>query len=246
MAPSDGEPADNVVAKTSQLLDSHLYLVRNISTGLAIAGIVLCARSIRLITKFTSAKDIPEKFIKKNVKLRGKVIRVNEETIEIDHVPISLPVLRSVQQRWHSQGSLPVRLAGVELTQNGKVWLQDNLQPSQVLWFQLLNREDSMLDCFVFINRGGFFNDCLNVVLLMEGLGRTAHIRGVHPGPGQHLAFYKRLLQAEIKAQKAQKGLWKEESQQNTLTDKILNIRFIQHLKQFVSLMAKYREKWKS
>ncbi|XP_069583562.1 protein C3orf33 homolog isoform X3 [Ranitomeya imitator] len=153
MAPSDGDPADNVVAKTSRLLDSHLYLVRNISTGLAIAGIVLCARSIRLITKFTSAKEIPEEFIKKNVKLRGKVIRVNGETIEIDHVPISLPILRSVQQRWHGQGSLLVRLAGVELTQNGKVWLQDNLQPSQVLWFQLLNRQDSMLDCFVFINR---------------------------------------------------------------------------------------------
>ncbi|XP_069583561.1 protein C3orf33 homolog isoform X2 [Ranitomeya imitator] len=160
MAPSDGDPADNVVAKTSRLLDSHLYLVRNISTGLAIAGIVLCARSIRLITKFTSAKEIPEEFIKKNVKLRGKVIRVNGETIEIDHVPISLPILRSVQQRWHGQGSLLVRLAGVELTQNGKVWLQDNLQPSQVLWFQLLNRQDSMLDCFVFINRK-FFTTCM-------------------------------------------------------------------------------------
>ncbi|XP_073529171.1 protein C3orf33 homolog isoform X2 [Phyllobates terribilis] len=206
MAPSDGEPGDNVVAKTSRLLDSHLYLVRNISTGLAIAGIFLCARSIRLITKFTSAKDIPEKFIKKNVKLRGKVIQVTGETIEIDHVPISLPILRSIQQRWHGQGSLLVRLAGVELTQNGKVWLQDNLHPSQVLWFQLLNREDSMLDCFVFINRGGFINDCLNVLLLREGLGRTAHIRGVYQGPGQHLPFYKRLLQAEIKAQKAQKG----------------------------------------
>ncbi|CAJ0939572.1 unnamed protein product [Ranitomeya imitator] len=92
---------------------------------------------------------------------------------------------------------------------------------------------------------GGFMNDCLNVVVLKEGLGRTAHIRGAHQGPGQHLAFYKRLLQAEIKALKGQKGLWKEESQQSTLTDKILNVRFIQHMKQFISLMAKYWKKWK-
>ncbi|XP_044145889.1 protein C3orf33 homolog isoform X1 [Bufo gargarizans] len=246
MAPGDGQSADNVIAKASGLLDSHLYILRNISTGLAIAGIVLCARSIRLVTKFTQAKDIPEQFIKKNVKLRGKVVCVTEETIEIDHIPISLPVLRSVQKKWHGQGSLLVRLAGVELTQDGKIWLQNNLQPSEMLWFQLLNREDSMLDCFVFINRGGFINDCLNVVLLKEGLGRTAHIRGVHQGPGHHLAFYKRLLQAEIKAQKARKGLWKRESQMNILTNAVLRNSIIQHVKQFFSLMTKYWKKFRS
>ncbi|XP_075720128.1 protein C3orf33 homolog [Rhinoderma darwinii] len=246
MAPSDGEPADNVITKASRLIDSHLYLVRNISTGLAIAGIILCARSIRLVTKFTSAKDIPEQFIKKNVKLRGKIVRVTEETIEIDHIPISLPILRSLQKRWHGHGSLLVRLAGVELTQNGKIWLQNNLQPSQILWFQLLTREDSMLDCFVFINRGGFINDCLNVVLLKEGLGRTAHIRGVHQEPGHHWAFYKRLLQAEVKAQKAGKGLWKQESQLNMLTNKMLSNRIVQYMKQFTSFMTKYWKKIKS
>ncbi|KAM3932366.1 protein C3orf33 homolog [Leptodactylus fuscus] len=247
MAPSDGESADNnVITKASRLLDSQLYLVRNISTGLAIAGIVLCARSIRLMTKFTSAKDIPEQFIKKNVKLRGKIICVTEETIEIDHIPISLPILRSLQKRWHRQGSLLVKLAGVELTPNGKIWLQNNLQPSQTLWFQLLNREDSMLDCFIFINRGGYFNDCVNVVLLKEGLGRTVQIRGLHQGPGHYLAFYKRLLRAEFKAQKAQKGLWEQESAISTLTNRVLSNSMFQHMKQFISLMTKYWKKFLS
>ncbi|KAG9494180.1 protein C3orf33 homolog [Eleutherodactylus coqui] len=246
MAPGDGEAADNVISKASRLLDEHLYVVRNISTGLAIAGIVVCARSIRLLTKFTSAKDIPEQFLKRNVKLRGKVVCVTEEAIEIDHVPISLPLLRSFQKRWHGQGSLLVRLAGVELTQDGRIWLQNNLQTSQRLWFQLLNREDSVLDCFIFINRGGFFNDCLNVVLLKEGLGRTAHIRGVHQGPGHHLAFYKRLLRAEVKAQKAGKGLWKQESRLNTLTNKVLSNSIIRHMKQFISVMTKYWKKFTS
>ncbi|XP_056420975.1 protein C3orf33 homolog isoform X2 [Hyla sarda] len=243
MAPSDREPADNVISKASQLLDSHLHLVRNISTGLAVVGIVLCARSIRLLTKFSKAKDIPKEFIKKNVKLRGKVVCVTEETIEVDHIPISLPILRSLQKKWHGQGSLLVRLAGVELTENGKTWLKNNLQPSQMLWFQLLNREDSMLDCFVFINRGGFFNDCVNVVLLKEGLGRTAHIRGVHQGTGHYFAFYKRLLQAEVKAQKTGKGLWEQESQLRTLTNKILSNSIIQHVKQFIHVMTKYWRK---
>ncbi|XP_069831572.1 protein C3orf33 homolog [Dendropsophus ebraccatus] len=242
MAPSDGAPADNVISKTSRLLDSHLSLVRNIGTGLAIVGVVLCARSIRLVTKFTNAKDIPEEFIKKNVKLRGKVVCVTGETIDVDHVPISLPILRSVQKKWHGQGSLLVRLAGVELTENGKMWLQNNLHPSQTLWFQLLNREDSELDCFVFINRGSFFSDCLNVMLLKEGHGRTAHIRGIHQAPGHYLSFYKRLLRAEVKAQKAGKGLWEQESQLSILTHKILHNRIIQHGKQYMSVMTKY---WK-
>lgn len=180
------------------------------------------------------------------MKLRGRIVGVTEEAIEIDHIPISLPLLRALQRRWHGQGHLLVRLAGVELTQNGKIWLQNNLQPSQMLWFQLLNREDSMLDCFVFINRGGFTNDCLNVVLLKEGLGRTAHIRGVHEGPGHYLAFYKRLLQAEVKAQKARRGLWKQESRLNTLTNKMRCKIIVQHIKQFFSLMTKYWKKFMS
>ncbi|KAG8581024.1 hypothetical protein GDO81_007521 [Engystomops pustulosus] len=246
MAPSDGEAADNVISKASRLLDSHLYLVRNISTGLALAGIFLCARSIRLVTKFTHAKDIPEQFIKRNVKLRGKVVCVSEETIEIDHIPISLPVLRSIQRRWQGQGSLPVRLAGVELTQNGKIWLQNNLEPSQTLWFQLLNREDAMLDCFVFINRGGFFNENLNVMLLKEGLGRTTHIKGVPQGPGHHLAFYKRLLRAEVKAQKAQKGLWEQERLISRLSNTVLSNSIIQQVKKFISFTSKYWKRFMS
>ncbi|PNI78168.1 C3orf33 isoform 4 [Pan troglodytes] len=46
-ADKDGmEP--NVVARISQWADDHLRLVRNISTGMAIAGIMLLLRSIRL------------------------------------------------------------------------------------------------------------------------------------------------------------------------------------------------------
>uniref|UniRef100_A0A8D3CY67 Chromosome 3 open reading frame 33 n=1 Tax=Scophthalmus maximus TaxID=52904 RepID=A0A8D3CY67_SCOMX len=43
-----GPPSQNVVSAISQFADDNLTLVRNISTGLAIAGVLVIARSIRL------------------------------------------------------------------------------------------------------------------------------------------------------------------------------------------------------
>ncbi|XP_018412529.1 PREDICTED: protein C3orf33 homolog [Nanorana parkeri] len=244
MAPSD--PADNLISKVSQLADSHIYFVRNISIGLAVAGVVLCARSIKLVTKFTNAKHIPDNFIKRSVKLRGKVISVKEHTIEIEHIPIRVPILTSLLKKWHGHGILLVRLAGVELTPSGQHWLLTNLQPSQRLWFQLLNREDSMLDCFIFINRGGFFNECLNVVLLKEGLGRAAHISSKHAEPGHHWTFYKRLLQAEVRAQRARKGIWEQESQLDVLKNKIFTHSIFQKTKQLLNSLVTYWKQFRS
>ncbi|KAM5165487.1 protein C3orf33 homolog [Mantella aurantiaca] len=238
-----GDPADNnVISKVSQLADSHLYLVRSISAGLAVAGVFLCARSIKLVTKFANAKDIPASFIMKNVKLRGKVITVKEHAIEIEHIPIRIPILSSLLRKWHGHGSLLLRFAGVELTACGKHWLLTNLQPSQNLWFQLLSREDSMLDCFIYINRGGFFNECLNVLLLKEGLGRAAPISNSHAKSGHHWRFYKQLLQAEVRAQKAGKGIWEQESRLKVMKNKIVTHSIFRKMKQLTNSLVTY---WK-
>uniref|UniRef100_A0A8C9F2W2 Uncharacterized protein n=1 Tax=Pavo cristatus TaxID=9049 RepID=A0A8C9F2W2_PAVCR len=94
-----------------------------------------------LTTRFTNAMDIPVRFVEKNVKLRGKVHRVTERGLEVEHIPIS------------SEGLLLVRLAGVELTPEGTVWLQRELKPSQMIWFQLLGREHLALECLVLVNK---------------------------------------------------------------------------------------------
>ncbi|KAM4693936.1 protein C3orf33 homolog [Discoglossus pictus] len=239
-------PADNLISRVSQLADTHLYLVRNISTGLAVAGVILFTRSIRLTTKFTNANDIPGKFIKKNVKLRGKLICINERILEVEHVPISIPLISHLQRRWQPHGSLLVRLAGVELTDNGKIWLQEKLRPSETLWFQLLNREDSVLDCFIMINRKRLFNECLNVELVRQGLGKVIHIPGLQQDSMHYWKFYKRLLKAEVQAQKKGKGLWKEESHFELLANKIQNNIFVEHLKRLPGWVRNYLKKYQS
>lgn len=53
----------------------------------------------------------------------------------------------------HSNGLLLVRLAGVDLTSDGVIWLKEEMKPSQMIWFQLLGRKESALDCFVIVNK---------------------------------------------------------------------------------------------
>lgn len=42
-----------------------------------------------------------------------------------------------------------VHLAGVEVTPEGRAWLQENLAPAQTVWLQLISREDGVLHCLM-------------------------------------------------------------------------------------------------
>ncbi|XP_032855992.2 protein C3orf33 homolog [Tyto alba] len=223
------------LARLSEWGDSHLTLLRSLSAGMAVAGALVLARSVRMTTKFTSALDIPVAFVEKNVKLRGTLHRITEEGLEVEHIPISVPFLTSIQRKWQSEGFLLVRLAGVELAPSGTAWLRQELRPKQMVWFQLLGREDSALECLVLVNKGQFLSVCLNEEILRQGLGRTAHIEGLRHDSRLHWKLQKRLLRAELKALKKNKGIWKEESYSERIRDRINNNKFVQTLKQFAS-----------
>ncbi|XP_039345609.1 protein C3orf33 homolog isoform X6 [Mauremys reevesii] len=171
----------------------------NISTGMAIAGVILFAKSIKLTTKFTSALDIPVEFIEKNVKLRGKLCHITEKGLEVEHVPISLPFLSSLQRKYTEDQAHRVEL-------------------------------DLFQSC-----GGRFFSVCLNEEILRQGLGKTTRIEGLHHDSPLYWKLHKRLLQAELKALKKNKGIWKEESYFEKLRDHISNNKFVQKLKQFVN-----------
>nr|XP_020637603.1 protein C3orf33 homolog isoform X3 [Pogona vitticeps] len=207
----------------------------NISTGMAVAGVILLARSVKLTTKFTNALEIPLEFVEKNVKLRGRLQRVTEQGLEIEHVPITLPVISSLQRRWHSDGLLLVRLAGVELTPDGTRWLKEEVKPSQMMWFQILGRKDSVLHCLVVVNKGRFSSICLNEEILRQGLGRTVNIEGLVHESQLYWKLHKWLLQAELKAVKKNKGIWKEATFIEKLKDNISSNKYLQKLRQFAT-----------
>ncbi|NXX89884.1 CC033 protein, partial [Centropus bengalensis] len=186
-------------------------------------------------TKFASAVEIPVTFVEKNVKLRGKLHHVTEKGLEVEHIPISVPFVTAILRRWQSEGLLLIKLAGVDLAPSGVAWLKQELKPKQMIWFQLLGREDLGLECLVLVNKGRFLSVCLNEEILRRGLGRTARIEGLHHDSRLYWKLHKRLLQAELKALKKSKGIWKEESYSESIRDRIRDNKFVQTLKQFVS-----------
>ncbi|XP_078102110.1 protein C3orf33 homolog isoform X1 [Sander vitreus] len=204
----------NIVALISQFADDNLTLVRNISTGLAVAGVIVIARSIKLITKFQAASEIPARFIERNISLRGKVHSITERGLEVEHVPIYLPVLSPLLSKHKGVGTslMLVHLAGVELTPEGRIWLQKNLAPAQTVWLKLISREDDMLHCLVSQSRGLMWSYCLSEKVLMLGLARTAPLVGVLPDSRLYWRLHKRLHRAEVKAERKGRGLWKQDS----------------------------------
>ncbi|XP_006868056.1 PREDICTED: uncharacterized protein C3orf33 homolog [Chrysochloris asiatica] len=170
-------------------------------------------------SKFTSSSDIPVEFIKKNVKLRGRLHRITENGLEIEHIPIALPIISS----WKKEpcGALLVKLAGVELTETGKLWLKKELKPSQLLWFQLLGRENSALFCYLLVNKGGYFNVSINEEILRRGLGKTILVKGLNYDSKIYWTVHRNLLKAELTALKKGEGIWKEESEKENYLEKL-------------------------
>ncbi|XP_055267224.1 protein C3orf33 homolog isoform X2 [Moschus berezovskii] len=186
---------------------------------MAIAGVMLLLRSVRLTSKFTRSSDIPVEFIRKNVKLRGRLRRITENGLEIEHIPITLPVISS--WRKEPRGVLLIKLAGVELTEIGKVWLQKELKSSQVLWFQLLGKENSALFCYLLVNKGRFFSVSLNEEILRRGLGKTVLVKGLSHDSKIYWRIHRNLLKAELTALKKGEGIWKEDSEKESYLEKL-------------------------
>ncbi|NWY74577.1 CC033 protein, partial [Erithacus rubecula] len=186
-------------------------------------------------TKFVSPLEIPVEFIEKNVKLRGKLHHITEEGLEVEHIPISIPFFTAIQRKWQPEGLLLIRLAGVELAPGATAWLQRELLPKQPLWFQLLARDSSALDCLVLLHKGGLLSTCLNEELLRQGLARAAQIEGLPHHSPLYWKLHKRFLRAELKAVKQHRGIWKEQSCSETLPERRGSNQFLQRLKELVS-----------
>jgi len=61
-----------------------------------------------------------------------------------------------------------------------------------------------------FLQQGAFWSLCVNEELLRLGLARTVPLCGVAPGSRLYWRLHRRLLRAELKAEKKGRGLWKE------------------------------------
>ncbi|NP_001138268.1 protein C3orf33 homolog [Danio rerio] len=239
----DAKPSKNFVALLSNFADDHLTVVRSISTCIGLAGLLIVARSIRLMTKFGSGTDIPARFIERNIIIRGRLRNITEKGLEVEHIPISVPLLSRLLAKRQTEALLDVRLAGVELTSEGHHWIGQQLRPAETVWLRLIARQNETLHCLVSVNKGSLFNTCVNEELLRLGLARTSPLVVLDPHSQIYWSLYKRLLRAESKAEKKGKGLWKEESRWERFTDVLRNNMLLVSLKKLFKWRSGTKEK---
>lgn len=90
-------------------------------------------------------------------------------------------------------------------------------------------------DLNVLLEQGRFSSICLNEEILRQGLGRTVRVEGLAHESRMYWKLHKRLLQAELKAVKRNKGIWKEATLFEKLREHINNNKYMQKLKQFAT-----------
>ncbi|XP_041732828.1 protein C3orf33 homolog isoform X2 [Coregonus clupeaformis] len=183
------KPSKNIISVISQFADDHLTFVRNISTGLAIAGVIVISRSIKLMTRFGVASEIPARFIENNVSLRGRVQTITERALEVEHVPIYIPLLSPLLTKVGQD----LHCATFRFMQ----WTTAIVQHPGPLY---RGQEGSLRSL------------CLNDEVLRLGLARTVPVSGLHPQSRLYLRLHQRLLRAEVKAERKGRGMWKEDS----------------------------------
>ncbi|XP_055237851.2 protein C3orf33 homolog isoform X2 [Gorilla gorilla gorilla] len=209
-ADKDGmEP--NVVARISQWADDHLRLVRG--QGIPLWPKLQCSGTI--VAHCCCSTDFGRKDPPTSA---SRVAGTTEHQHWNGHS------WNNVTSEKHSteepRGALLVKLAGVELAETGKAWLQKELKPSQLLWFQLLGKENSALFCYILVNKGGYFSVNLNEEILRRGLGKTVLVKGLKYDSKIYWTVHRNLLKAELTALKKGEGIWKEDSEKESYLEK--------------------------
>ncbi|XP_041918831.1 protein C3orf33 homolog [Alosa sapidissima] len=232
----------NIIAIVSKVADDNLTIVRSVSTGLAIVGIVILGRSIKLLTKFNAASEIPSRFIKRNVGLRGRVCSITDKGLEVEHIPIYVPVLSPLLMKYQAGAPLQVRLAGVELTPEGWDWLRRQLRPAETVWLKLIRKEGDSLDCFVSRGQGFLLGTSLNEQVLQQGLARSTPILGLDHHSQVYWRLHKRLLKAELKAERKGRGLWREDDLRERVSAVVRENIVVKGVKRLLSLISGTKE----
>ncbi|KAI2653679.1 Protein C3orf33 [Labeo rohita] len=233
----EDKPSKNVIAHISQFADDNLTFVRVKYKH------VSWSRWSSHHSKKHQTADIPARFIERNISIRGRLSNITEKGLEVEHIPIYVPLVSRLLSKRQPVTLLDVRLAGVELTSEGQDWIGQQLKPAETVWLRLIARQNETLHCLVSVNRGSLFNTCVNEELLRYGLARTSPFVGLDPHSRIYWRLYKRFLRAESRAEKKGKGLWKEESRWERAANVLKNNMLVSSIKKLFKWTSGTKEK---
>ncbi|PIK46357.1 hypothetical protein BSL78_16778 [Apostichopus japonicus] len=199
----NGDSETNLLQNFTNFIDRYQSILQIAVTTTAIAGVLTIGRSVRLVTTFRNAKDIPKGFVQRRVHLRGRVEKVEDGVIEVSHLPI-LPL------PWKIQSS----------QREGQEFLKATLKENPLIWFRLLSVNNAgQIEVVIKMPKHSFSSKNLNFEVLRLGLGKTQGL--LAPSSRYTRSLTQKLLKAEMYSERKKRGLWKTPSMREQLSEAV-------------------------
>uniref|UniRef100_A0A0P4XIX1 T-cell immunomodulatory protein n=1 Tax=Daphnia magna TaxID=35525 RepID=A0A0P4XIX1_9CRUS len=221
------KPTD-LESRILEILDNNIRLIQYSVYAVGLIGLAVIARSTHIFSKFTSTKSVPREFIRKAVKLQGKVNGIEYYQLplqqvegchpnyalrfNIEHIPIAKLLPWRKKKVVEKSFLLNIELVGVHLTTLEGV---DNviklpLESNPTIWFRLygLNCETDHMYASIFLKRTWWklwSEKDLSLIILKQNKGIVSPYL---PNSQQiyfnekYPAYYRKLLYCEIKYRK--------------------------------------------
>lgn len=179
-----------------------------------------------MFRQFKAVSDVPAEFIAKNISFHGRVREIRQgDTLGVYHIPL----LRSFKKPYSSSESeapaqsslLDVSLVGIEFREGGFKWLSDNVLSTEVKMTPLQVTKGGTLDCIVYKKKGWFSSASVNEEMVQQGVAVTCHVTTLTNNALYH-KLQRRLLKAELHAEKKGVGIWIRPSLLERLQSKVL------------------------
>ncbi|XP_046385067.1 uncharacterized protein LOC124155361 [Ischnura elegans] len=194
----DGSSFQNLLA----LWEGHscgvefgLYTLGLVSLGLAL-------KTVRPFLRLRTPQDIPSSFLRKNMSFNGRIIRVEPTNDSPVLIVQHNPIFRLTAGEDVDSG-LPVKPIGTDIGPNGLAWMHYLLVGKEVT-FTLMKKSPDVVHCIVTRNS----NDVgMNLVSL--GFASVSAFDLSLSQNSNYKNYYKKLLQAENRAEKRGVGMWR-------------------------------------
>jgi len=112
--------------------------------AVAVGGLAYALKRVRPFSKFKRPSDVPNSFINNQCRLTGYVQRIepNGGILMVEHMPL-IPLLKS-------DATLPVKIAGVQVSGHGLSWLQTIVAGNKVHFIPMVKNYDN-IECEILL-----------------------------------------------------------------------------------------------
>uniref|UniRef100_A0A915PYW8 Band 7 domain-containing protein n=1 Tax=Setaria digitata TaxID=48799 RepID=A0A915PYW8_9BILA len=204
----------------------YAALIRGVTCGGGILGIILFARKTRMFARYERVADVPLEVYKKEIQLKGIVRAVHSNGyMKVEHIPaFTMPKFLS-RRRPIQPGLLDVRLAGIDVSDAGSEYLAKDLRlrSSQILFSAIKPVENNnCIDAEVYLRKKRFLQTNLNVDLVRRGFARVISLTNPEHLETLKTSYpYARLISKLILSEKIANrrglGLWTRDTWAETI-----------------------------